>query len=172
MCRLLLIIGMAISFMTATAQQNQRIIDSTDGQEILIGICSPKAFYQTPFSTWYIPAFEGYSINPKMLELLPARLHLPGISITVIFGTWCEDSQREVPHFLRILQATKFPIDHLTLIAVNRKKQAPGLDELLTLNVQRVPTIIVFMENKEIGRIVESPTTTLEEDLNNILENI
>ena len=93
MCRLLLIIGMAISFMTATAQQNQRIIDSTDGQEILIGICSPKAFYQTPFSTWYIPAFEGYSINPKMLELLPARLHLPGISITVIFGTCNRSSQ-------------------------------------------------------------------------------
>ncbi|HUW05106.1 MAG TPA: thioredoxin family protein [Williamwhitmania sp.] len=172
MRRLLLIAGMTISCMAASAQQNQRVYDEAAGQEILIGDCTPKAFYEAPFSTWYTPAFEGYTINPEILEQLPARLHLPGLTITVVFGTWCDDSQREVPHFLKILQATKFSTDHLTLIAVNKQKQAPGIDQLLQLNVQRVPTIIVFMENKEIGRIVESPTTTLEEDLNNILEKI
>lgn len=172
MRRLLLIAGMTISYMVASAQQNQRIYDESAGQEILIGICTPKVFYEEPFNAWYVPAFEGYTVNPQMLEQLPARLYLPGITITVIFGTWCDDSQREVPHFLKILQATKFPADHLTLIAVNRQKQAPGVDQLLPLDVQRVPTIIVFMEGKEIGRIVESPTTTLEQDLNSILEKI
>ena len=172
MRRLLIITGLIIGCLAVQAQENQRIYDKSDEQDILIGFCNPKAFYEAPFRAWYIPAFEGYAIDQKTLEGLPSRLHLPGLSITIVFGTWCDDSQREVPHFLKILQATKFPIDHLTLIAVNRQKQAPGIEQLSSLNVQQVPTIIVFMEKREVGRIVESPTTTLEEDLNHILEKI
>ncbi len=47
------------------------------------------------------------------------------------------------------------------------KKAAPGLiDEL---EIEMVPTFIIMNGNKEIGRIVESPVNTLEEDLVEIL---
>ena len=85
-------------------------------------------------------------------------------------GTWCEDSHREVPRFFKILEAVGHPESKLTMIAVNRKKEAPNGEEG-PLNIQRVPTIIVQKYGKEIGRIIESPSTGyLERDLLEILK--
>ncbi|WP_435525121.1 hypothetical protein [Chryseobacterium indoltheticum] len=46
----------------------------------------------------------------------------------------------------------------MTIIAVNRKKESPTGDEV-KYNVSKVPTIIVEKYGKEIGRIIEMPTT-------------
>ena len=71
---------------------------------------------------------------------------------------------------MKILDLLKFPENKLEIIAVNRKKEAPGGEEGI-YNIQRVPTIIVQKYGKEIGRIVEYPTSGyLERDLLEILK--
>ena len=83
-------------------------------------------------------------------------------------GTWCPDSRREVPRFMRILDMCKFPLDKVTFIGVDNTKLSP-IGDYDKLNIERVPTFI-FLKNKiEVGRIIENPKTSLEQDMINIL---
>ena len=68
------------------------------------------------------------------------------------------------------MESISYPEQKVTIIAVNRKKEAPGGEEGV-YNIQRVPTIIVQKYGKEIGRIIESPATGyLERDLLQIIQ--
>jgi len=54
-------------------------------------------------------------------------------------------------------------------IGVDRQKKDPeGL--AAQYDFQRIPTFIVLQDGKEIGRIVERPEVSLEQDLAKILE--
>ncbi|MCB9249007.1 MAG: hypothetical protein H6613_10930 [Ignavibacteriales bacterium] len=57
----------------------------------------------------------------------------------------------------------------MELINVDRNKE--GLEnEVNGLDIELVPTIIVYDKGEEIGRIIESPMETLEEDLVEIVK--
>jgi len=85
-----------------------------------------------------------------------------------VMGTWCPDSRKQVPAFLRILDIWNFPGDSVTFIGVDDQKLSPvgGYEEL---NIERVPTFIFYKNNIEAGRIIENPLTSLEQDMVNIL---
>ena len=93
---------------------------------------------------------------------------LTNIQITIVWGTWCEDSLLHVPHFYKLLKDVGYPEEEITLIEVNRDKKtvAAAIDHL---NIERVPTFIIFELDKELGRIVEHPVETLEKDLLELL---
>ncbi|WP_449435026.1 hypothetical protein [Pedobacter steynii] len=62
--------------------------------------------------------------------------------------------------------ADALPIDKqdITFICVDRAKKAEyGLLE--NLNIDRVPTFIIYDHRKELGRIIEKPVISIEEDL-------
>jgi len=89
--------------------------------------------------------------------------------ILLFFGTWCKDSVSEVPKILRVLDAADNKNLKLTLYGVDRaKKEGLGMSE--KFNIQRVPTTIVLRDGAELGRIVEYPKKSSEEDLLRILE--
>ena len=83
-------------------------------------------------------------------------------------GTWCPDSRREVPRFMRIVEEIGFPADRIVFVGVDNTKLAPvgGYD---TLNIERVPTFIFLRNKVEAGRIIETPVTSLEQDMQIIL---
>lgn len=87
--------------------------------------------------------------------------------IEVFMGTWCEDSQREVPRFYKILDqleenhGTTIPVAY---VAVDRSKQRPA-DLVEGRSIDLVATFIVYRGDEEIGRIVEAPVSLLEDDL-------
>jgi thiol-disulfide isomerase/thioredoxin len=83
-------------------------------------------------------------------------------------GTWCPDSRREVPRFMRVLDLWQFPVAKVTFIGVDDAKLSP-VGEYVNLDIQRVPTFIIYKNNIEAGRIIENPTTSLEQDMVNIL---
>ena len=88
-------------------------------------------------------------------------------------GTWCGDSQREVPRFVKILEQTSFDMKKLKIICLNtgfqNYKQAPEREER-GANIHRVPTFILHdSETNEIGRIVEEPIVSLEQDFDDIM---
>ena len=89
-------------------------------------------------------------------------------------GTWCGDSKREVPRFVKILEHMAFDLAKLKIICLNtgfqNYKQAPDREEA-GLSIHRVPTFILHdNEQKEIGRIVEEPIVSFEQDMLNIME--
>lgn len=69
---------------------------------------------------------------------------------------------------MRILDSWKFPSDKITLIGVDNAKLST-VREYDTLNIARVPTFIIYINNVEAGRIIENPVTSLEQDILNII---
>ncbi len=88
--------------------------------------------------------------------------------ILVFFGTWSKASVSEVPKVLRALDAAGNKNLKLALYGVDRaNKEGLGMSE--KFNIQRVPTMIVLRGGTELGRIVEYPEKSCEEDLLRIL---
>src|SRR3989339_1862494 len=134
------------------------VIDERSDKPMLIGVCSRDALTDSNFGWWYNSGYENYEVDENIYELDSAKLE--NISITIVLGTWCSDSRREVPAFFKILDALKFPAEKISLLAVDRNKQLPG-NEIDDLEIEFVPTFIIYREGEEIGRIVEAPQETL-----------
>ncbi len=133
----------------------------------LLGYFSPGQLTRAPHSTWYIKGFDDYQLNTEPLNKL---LEIPKdeLTIKIVMGSWCPDSRREVPKFMRILQIWQFPAGKVTFIGVDNAKLSP-VGEYTGLNIERVPTFIIYKNNIEVGRIIENPKTSLEQDMVNIL---
>ena len=141
-----------------------REVETTNDGKMLLGIQTKDQLLKSPYSDWYLKEHDEYTIDKKNVEELKKE-KLSSYKMIVVLGTWCDDSHREVPRLMKILESINFPEQKLTIIAVNRKKEAPGGEEGI-YNIQRVPTIIVQKYGKEIGRIIEYPASGyLERDL-------
>ncbi len=141
---------------------NKIIIDERSDKPMLIGVCSRDALTDSNFGWWYNSGYENHEIDENIFEL--DSTDLENISITIVLGTWCSDSRRDVPAFFKILDVLNFPAEKISLLAVNRDKQLPG-NEIDDLEIEFVPTFIIYREGEEIGRIIEAPQETLEIDL-------
>ncbi|MFH1525124.1 MAG: thioredoxin [Bacteroidota bacterium] len=145
---------------------NQKTFDEKSGKEILTGYCNREAFTDSLYSKWFDDEYNLYSVDTASIDLVVENLR--HTEIKIVLGTWCSDSRREVPRIYKILDSVDYPKDKVTLISVDRKKL--GLeDEVSGLNIELVPTIILYQNEIEIGRIIESPEISLEEDIVNIL---
>ncbi len=161
-------------FLALQSCQSQKIVvnrevETTNDGKMLLGHQTKNQLLKEPYSEWYVKEHDEYALDQKTItELKKEKLN--SYNIILVMGTWCEDSHREVPRFFKILEELKYPDGKLTIIAVNRKKEAPNGEEG-SFNIQKVPTIIVQKYGKEIGRITESPSTGyLERDLLEILK--
>jgi len=144
-----------------------QIKETIASQDTIIGYFNFDQLREAPFDEWFETEYQNYTVDTAMLSSLNQQL-LDNITITIVLGTWCSDSQRETPRFVKILEYLDFDLDQLTAIGVNRKKQALGTP-VEELNIEYVPTIIFYKDNEEIGRIIESPAETLEFDMLNII---
>lgn len=88
--------------------------------------------------------------------------------LILFHGAWCADCQREVPRLMAVLQEVDNDRLQLVEYEVGRDKQ-DVLGKFEDYGIRMVPTIIVLQGGRELGRVVESPENSLEEDLANIL---
>ncbi|MBZ0200605.1 MAG: hypothetical protein K8H86_12110, partial [Ignavibacteriaceae bacterium] len=129
----LFILISALSF----AQENNQ----ASTEKILTGICTHEAFNDSAFSWWWNPEYEMYEVDDSSLSSLKDKMN--DVSITVIMGTWCSDSQREVPRFYKIIDRLLFAADKIKLIAVDKDKKTDTIDTS-EFNITLVPTFIFF----------------------------
>lgn len=133
----------------------------------LLGYFNPSQLSKPPHSEWFIKGFDEYQPDQYVIGKL-ALVNKDDLTIQIVMGSWCPDSRREVPRFMRILDLLKFPAGNVTFIGVDNSKLSP-IGDFDKLDIQRVPTFI-FLKNKiEQGRIIENPVTSLEQDMLNIL---
>ena len=145
---------------------NILVKDTVDDNMMLLGKVDHKGLTQKEFKQWYKENYYAHEIDTITLEALKPKLK--DISIKVFMGTWCSDSQREVPALYKILSTAEYNTSKLEIIAVSHEKETPSHLEK-GFDIQYVPTIIFYKNEKEIGRYVELAQETLEKDMLAIL---
>lgn len=155
--------------MNASAQElNKKIEDPTRHKQVMINNCNREGITTfAEFKESYDPNYAAYVPDSTTLGTLSKSLK--GKHVTIVLGTWCGDSKYQVPHFLKIMDALKIGDDRIKIIAVDGAKHAEnGLID--GLKITNVPTFI-FTDNKgkEVARITERPTETLEKDMVKVL---
>lgn len=136
-----------------------------EGNEILVGKVS-LAQLSTYTSDWFSNEYDLYKTNQSLLTKIKPLLN--NKKVTLIMGTWCEDSQREVPGMIKILTEAGYPTSSMDIIAVDEDKTTPGKLEK-AFELFNVPTLIFSENGTEINRIVEFPINGLEQDILAIL---
>jgi thiol-disulfide isomerase/thioredoxin len=110
------------------------------------------------------PVFaEEYHRSEPSEDALDKMRALEGKSLVVLFGTWCHDSEREVPRLLKLIDRSGVKLDTLQLVAVDYNKADPN-GVAVQYNLRYTATIIVKDQHKELGRIVERPKVSLADD--------
>jgi tetratricopeptide (TPR) repeat protein len=139
-------------------------------EDKLLGIIEKDDLMKPVFSEWFQPTYDDYQVNMELVDSF--KEDLIEYEIEVFMGTWCEDSQREVPTLYKILEAAEFPMEQLTVVAIDDEienyKLSPSKEEY-GKNIHHVPTIIFFNDEQEVNRIIEYPVRTIEEDIPVIL---
>src|SRR5450759_4574357 len=138
-------------------------VNFSDQTTWLLGYFNLSQLTREPYSTWYIKGFDEYTLNTDVINKL-LEINKDGVTIKIVMGTWCPDSRREVPRFMRVMDVWQFPVSKITFIGVDDAKQSP-VGEYVSLDIMRVPTFIIYKNNIETGRIIENPTTSLEQDM-------
>ncbi len=154
----------------ADAYHYRAEVKFSDQSTWLLGYFNPAQMSSLPHSEWYQKGFDEYQPRTEAMNKLLA-IGKEGLSIKIVMGTWCPDSRREVPKFMKILSQWQFPAADVIFIGVDNEKLSP-VGEYDKLGIQRVPTFIIYKNNIEAGRIIENPVTSLEQDMVNILTGI
>ena len=145
------------------ALENQEI--DHNGNKMWLGEINEQSFENGNYA-WYQSNKDNYEVNHDVVAEFAKDLK--DYKIEIFMGTWCGDSKRETPNFFEILDAANFPEDQITMYAVDTNKNTPsGIES--EKDVRYVPTFIFYKGGKEVGRIVESPMNSLEEDIRDIV---
>jgi thiol-disulfide isomerase/thioredoxin len=158
----------AINFSLLTFAQT-----SEPKPRILYGAITKDSLALAPYDKWFTTGYDAYKPNAEIVAQLKKQ-NFKDLSIQIFFGTWCGDSKREVPCFMKLISEIGFPANYIKIIAVGDSdslyKQSPQHEEK-GLGVFRVPTFIIYKNGIEINRINEYPVNSLEKDLLTISTN-
>ena len=155
---------MMLSYPALSQEMNKTIIDERTGQEVLYGFCNREGLQSGDFGEIFKAEYQDYKPDKKLIKKIKKQNSKSGLFIVVVLGTWCPDSQEHVPHFIKIMDEARIPDKQVSVICVDGYKQCDGVG-MDRYDIEKVPTFIFFRQEKELGRIIEHPEGTLEEDV-------
>jgi len=166
--KIIVAVLIVLSGFQATAQMlNSMVVDTKTKTKMLIGYCNKEGLEKDVYGVYFKSQYDVY--NPADTYITKLEGKLDDIEITVVLGTWCSDSQREVPRFYKVINEAGYNDKRVKVIAVDKAKEAIVVD-IKDLNIEKVPTFIIYRDNVEIGRIIETPKKSLEKDLWKIIK--
>lgn len=177
MTNFLLVLAL-IAFSFGTSENPPSFTDNEGGntkerilqKDMLLGEFQKEELQQKPFASWFEPTYKNFTPNSEAMEII--KKNIGDYDIKLFMGTWCGDSKRETPKFLRILDEADYDYDNIDMYAVDHSKTTPAKAEE-ELNIQRVPTIIFYKNGKEVNRFVEySQGESIEDDIAKILSGV
>ena len=118
-------------------------------------------------NSWFVENYNAHPLNKALVSQIDSLFD--DIEVTIYMGTWCEDSQREVPGFFKIIDALGANDQVQPIVGLNEDKVShDGSAE--QAGVTNVPTFVFSKDGEEINRIVEFPIISLEQDILDILQ--
>lgn len=108
---------------------------------------------------WFKYEYDVYKPNVTLTDALKPKA--TEIRVLIFAGSWCSDTQRELPRFYKIMDQIGVPENQLGLIMLDQKKKCAYLN-VDALQIENIPTFIFYKGGKEIGRVIEKPDSCLE----------
>ncbi len=134
------------------------------GETVLLGGLSESQILEA-LPAWK-SVYEAYKPDSAAVAVL--RAVTTPVEIVVFLGTWCPDSKREVPRFMKALDQAKNPKLRVKYYGVPHGFREND-DTAAQYRIEAVPTFIVRVGAREIGRVVERAELGIEQDLAQIL---
>jgi thiol-disulfide isomerase/thioredoxin len=113
----------------------------------------------------YVWRSNGYTPNPETIQALAQQP--TEVEVRVYFGSWCPHCKRRVPLMMKVdeaLSGSQIKIDYYGLPRAWGQHPVAG-----PLKITSVPTAIVYIDKKEVGRIKDNKWDTPELALKEIL---
>lgn len=149
---------------TQTTEPAPQTTEEQNG--VLIGSIDKNDLQKAPHAAWFDPMYQSYKPNEEALQTIKENIN--DYEIKMFMGTWCADSQLEVPKFYKLLDLSDYDLDRLEVTAVREDKTLPDGSQK-EYDVTYVPTIIFLKDGEEVGRFVEYAQDELEKDIAKIV---
>jgi len=166
MKKIILVLISFLSIQSMMAQDFVREEDKKTGKVLLRGKITFDNIINETSCNWFETNAKAYQPNRNIVDELSK---ISGDYRFVIFaGTWCGDTKDLLPKFYKMLVEAGLDMHAIEMYGVNRNKEALNIEATL-YGIKNIPTIIVMHQFREVGRIVESVNTSIEEDLDAII---
>ena len=149
----LLVLFTVHPFADSSSEMNKEV--TVNGRTFLYGEINREGLTKGQYNAWFSHFYTQYELDNKHTHRIAAK-HLEGITVKLLMGTWCGDSKRNVPVFFKFMDQIGLSDDRLQVWALDLRKTGPN-QEQVRYKVSRVPTIIFYRDDVEIGRFVERP---------------
>ena len=163
--------GLIILLTSCSSKQQKPLeicsVKATSGEMILQGKINMANLQVSTLTPWFNQDYQRISIDAKWTENV--KPYLKGLRVKIFMGTWCEDSQRQIPHFFKLLESLEFDQNHIEMYAMSEEKITPKNFEK-GWEIFNIPTIIFLKNGNEINRFVEFPVNSLESDITKIIK--
>ena len=87
----------------AKQEINKIILDTIDDTMMLLGNINKEGLNGDDFIEWYQENYKAHQLDT--LTIKEINKEIKDVRIKVFMGTWCSDSQREVPAFYKIFKS-------------------------------------------------------------------
>lgn len=154
-----ILFSLVLIFIQSSGGWAQNLHDSPDS--VVLGEIHRKSL-ESGFP-WFTRNYKRYKPSHKILHKLQPQLS--ACSFVLVIGTWCSDSREHVPQFFKVADMLRIHPDSIRMFGVDRKKKRILTPELSALQIEYVPTILVYRNGNEVGRIVESTKVSMEKEL-------
>ena len=153
-----------VLFLTACSASDKLHTAQYKGKDILVGKGHRSDLEKKYYNEWFDANYRDYRPDAKIINQLKPVVNT--YKIVILMGTWCPDSREQVPVLFKVLDEAgyrKNPDIYFTPRKYKYYKPAKNY------KIIRVPTIIVYKDDKEKARIIEYPMKSIEADLLKIM---
>ncbi|WP_010521085.1 tetratricopeptide repeat protein [Aquimarina agarivorans] len=158
---------LSLLIFSATFSQDLVRYTNNNGESHLSGNFKIEDLEKDPeFKKWFVKNYTAYKTS-EIKEDWANRFK--DVTVQIFMGTWCSDSKKWVPKFVKLWDELGLKRTQLNFVALydsieGKYKQSPNGQEK-DWEVHRLPTIIFNKDDQELGRIIESPINSLRTDV-------
>lgn len=132
---------------------------------VLVGKKEISQIKNNASCAWLNSGIDAYKSDEIVINKLK-KINYNEFNVVVVCGSWCEDTQHLLPQFVKVAQ--QILLNNIDYYFVDKEKKSPE-NAKEKFNVDRIPTFIIYKNNKEIARIVETVANPIEIVLKEIL---
>ncbi len=162
-----LLAGLALLAFTTHAQQSYKVETDDAGNKELVGKLNMQMLVNDSAFSWFYSGINKYQPDTEWVHYI--KYYRDSFRVVVFSSTWDRNSRVLLPSFYRTMISAGYPLNKITLYAVDHDLHALN-GEATQYHINKLPTIIVLHQDKELGRIEEVPVQSIEANLVAILQ--